>query len=85
MQRFIAWAPLYRDIVRRIEAEKKTGKTTVNRIAIREQVVATMLNKTRYSGRLRCFVSFVKALRAKGQRVIIVADRLFPLILTYYV
>jgi len=85
MQKFIAWAPLYRGIVGCIEAEKKMGKTTVNRIAIMEQVVATMLNKTSFSGRLRCFVSFVKALCAKGQRFIVVADRLFPLILTYYV
>ena len=31
MQRFIAWAPLYRDIVGRIEAEMKKGKTTIRK------------------------------------------------------
>lgn len=80
-QRFFAWAPLYEEIVR-LSAKRKEDA----RVRLMEEVVARRLvNEGKYTGRLRRFIALVKACKERGERFIVVSDRLFPLVLTYYV
>lgn len=78
-QRFFAWAPLYEEIVRRSEGREES------RVRIMEEVISIRLVKEKYTGRLRRFIALVKRCKEQGERFIVVSDRLFPLVLTYYV
>jgi hypothetical protein len=80
-QRFFAWAPLYEEVVRLSESGKEDS-----RVAIMEKVISNRLVKEKkYTGRLRRFIALVKSCKERGERFIVVSDRLFPLVLTYYV
>jgi len=80
-QRFFAWAPLYEEVVRLSEGMKEDS-----RVAVMEKVIASRLIKEKkYTGRLRRFIALVKSCKEHDERFIVVSDRLFPLVLTYYV
>jgi len=79
-QRFFAWAPLYEEIV-----SLSAGVKEDSRVAIMEKVIVERLLKEKLTGRLRRFIALVRSFKECGERFIIVSDRLFPLVLTYYV
>jgi len=80
-QRFFAWAPLYEEIVRLSVKGKEESK-----VRLMEEVIARRLVKEgKYTGRLRRFIALVKSCKERRERFIVVSDRLFPLVLTYYV
>jgi hypothetical protein len=80
-QRFFAWAPLYEEIVRLSEGVKQDSRVTI----MEEVIARRLIKEKKYTGRLRRFIALVKSCKEQGERFIIVSDRLFPLVLTYYV
>ena len=79
-QRFFAWAPLYEEVMR-----LSAGLRPEARVGIMQKVIKKRLKKEKYSGRLRRFIALIKSCKKSGERFIVVSDRLFPLVLTYYV
>jgi hypothetical protein len=79
-QRCFAWTPIYEDV---LEATK--GLTDHARIKVTQEILKKRLSKTRASGRLKRFIGLVKAIKASGERFVVVSNRIFLLCLAHYV
>ena len=82
-QRFFAWTSLFGQYL-----EKTKGvRDETDKVKIMENIVKRGLDSPDFimSGRLRRFVALVKSFHKAGERFIVVSDRIFPLVLTYWV
>ena len=80
-QRLMAWTPLYATVsqgTERLEDSKKQK-------AAEKIILKDFRRMGKATGRLRRFIALVKHIKAKGEKFIIVADRLFLLSLAYHV
>jgi hypothetical protein len=92
--RLYAWSPLYqtyRETLDQMEvaAKKKTKgkKRTINKQAVMEQVIKDGLAGQDFAktARMKTLIALIKKIKTKGERFLIVSDRIFPLTLIYWV
>ena len=50
-----------------------------------EEVIVKHFKKVPLSGRMKRFIAFVKEVHKSGDKFVVVSDRLFPLVLVFYV
>jgi hypothetical protein len=79
-QRFLAWSPIYEDIVEAWVSGQPGSKQRIMESVIREKFA-----EYTGSGRLRRFCALVKQIRLQREKFIVCSDRLFPLTLVYHV
>jgi hypothetical protein len=82
-QRFFAWTPIYAMYVKLLKDRGVNEES--ERVRLMEQLISKNLRKQEGTGRVRRFIAWVKSVHDAGERFIVVSDRLFPLVLTYYV
>lgn len=56
-----------------------------HKVHIMEDLIKSDFDLSPWTGTMRMFIGWVKAVHAAGERFIIVSDKLFPLVLTYSV
>jgi hypothetical protein len=83
-QRYFAWSPIWLDVMKARKDEPAKGKIGT-KVRLMEQIIASSLEKYEPTSRLLELASLVKALKASGQRFIIVSDRLFLIVLIHFV
>jgi hypothetical protein len=79
-RRFYAWTELYAEVYN----AGLTGDSSASRRKI-EKMMMERLPYLRPSGRLRKLIALIKAHRARGEKFVLVSDRIFLLQLAYYV
>jgi hypothetical protein len=82
-KRFHAWTPVYEKI--RDEIGDKAFASGGKYMRDMERYVKKYVRRYRGTGRLTKFISLVKAHMEKGEKFIVVSDRLFLLVLAYHV
>jgi len=81
-QRLFVWTPIYEEFL-----DAQTTRTDEQRADIRlmEDVIVKHFRDVQLSGRIKRFIAFVKEVKRSGDKFIVVSDRLFPLLLAFYV
>ena len=80
-QRLMAWTPLYATVSQQTGGLEESKKHKVT-----EKIILKDLRRMgKATGRLRRFIALVKHIKAKGEKFVVVADRLFLLSLAYHV
>jgi hypothetical protein len=82
-QRFYAWTTVYEEVI--IERGNMTNGDSAGDVKVYEDCIKKIFKKRGASGRVKRLVSLLKMIKKKGERFIIVSDRLFLLVLAYYV
>lgn len=81
-QRFFAWTPIYEEFM---DARRKFHGEQKSDVRLMEEVIVRHFQSARLSGRMKRFIAFVKEAKRNGDKFIVVSDRLFPLVLVFYV
>jgi hypothetical protein len=81
-QRFFAWSPIYEDL---LHAKVDLFNESKKGMQLMEEIIATKFRESELTGRMKRFIAFVKDVNSRGDRFIVVSDRLFPLVLAFYV
>lgn len=82
-RRFYAWTELFLEVQDFAEVDSGGGNT--KNTARVEKLMIERLPYLRPSGRVRKLIAIIKAHRARGEKFVIVSDRIFLLQLAYYV
>jgi hypothetical protein len=86
--RLYAWSPLYKTFIEKLEEyELATNRKHPNPQKLMEEVIKKGLAGKDFerTSRMETSISLVKKISQKGERFLIVADRIFPLTLSYWV
>lgn len=84
-RRFYAWTELYYEVQTKISETAGTGTSSSRERKTIEAMMMDRLPFLRPSGRVKKLIGIIKAHRQRGDRFVIVSDRLFLLQLAYYV
>ena len=79
-QRFYALAPLYSEILERSGHGNEDAS-----VPAMEEVIKSKFRLSKPTPRMKTFMRWVKGVRQRGKKFIIVCDRIFPLVLAHYV
>jgi hypothetical protein len=79
-QRFFAWSATFEKIHSSLK-DVESGKS----IKVIQEIIAAEFGDSELTGRMKRFIAFVKDIRNRGEKFIVVSDRLFPLALIFYV
>jgi hypothetical protein len=81
-KRFLAWTNVYEMIRDKYGEQAATGAQYVK---LMEKMVKEHLMRLKGSGRITKLIALLKAHHEKGEKFVIVSDRLFLIVLSYYV
>jgi hypothetical protein len=82
-QRFYAWTTVYEEVIK--DLCNKTDGNSAADVKVYEDCIKKLFKTRGATGRVKRLVSLLKLIKANGERFIIVSDRLFLLVLAYYV
>jgi hypothetical protein len=80
-QRFFAWTPIYEEFMH----ARNHNNDQKSDMRLMEEVIVRHFRTVPLSGRMKRFIAFVKEVKRNGDKFIVVSDRLFPLVLAFYV